>query len=325
MAGFRKAKAEQASLKLGLYGLAGSGKTFTALLIAEGLANLTKKRAAFVDSERGTDFYSQAVKDRAAHPAAFDFDALYTRSITEVLDAVKSLDPAQHAVVVIDSITHIWDACKNSYAGKMTKIGTLPFHAWAAIKKPYRDLMNYLLSSPMHVIICGRQGNVFEEDEETGEMKKVGEKMKAEGETPYEPHILIHMMNERQKDGTGRILAFAEKDRTGVLAGKTIVNPDFDSLVKPLLPLLGNTQAQIQGEDEVASVDAERLASQDQEREMQSQATLDEIKGRIMICKSLADLKEVGKAITPDLKKGMIPAHVAELREAYLAKEKGVR
>ena len=38
MAGFRKAKAEQAALKIGFYGAQGSGKTFTALLIAEGLA-----------------------------------------------------------------------------------------------------------------------------------------------------------------------------------------------------------------------------------------------------------------------------------------------
>jgi len=37
---FKKAKAEQAFVKLGMYGPSGSGKTFTALLIAEGLANL---------------------------------------------------------------------------------------------------------------------------------------------------------------------------------------------------------------------------------------------------------------------------------------------
>ena len=44
MAGFRKAKAEQAALKIGMYGPSGSGKTFTALPIAEGLAQITGKR-----------------------------------------------------------------------------------------------------------------------------------------------------------------------------------------------------------------------------------------------------------------------------------------
>ena len=51
MAGFRKAKAEQAALKVGLYGPPGSGKTFTALLLAEGLAKATKKRVAYVDTD----------------------------------------------------------------------------------------------------------------------------------------------------------------------------------------------------------------------------------------------------------------------------------
>ena len=38
MSGFRKAKAEQAALKIAMYGPPGSGKTFTTLLLAEGLA-----------------------------------------------------------------------------------------------------------------------------------------------------------------------------------------------------------------------------------------------------------------------------------------------
>lgn len=37
---FKKAEAKQARLKLGIYGGQGSGKTLTALLIAEGLAKL---------------------------------------------------------------------------------------------------------------------------------------------------------------------------------------------------------------------------------------------------------------------------------------------
>jgi pantothenate kinase-related protein Tda10 len=59
MAGFRKAKAEQAALKIGIYGPPGSGKTFTSLLIAEGLGKISGKRVAYVDTERGTDFYAQ--------------------------------------------------------------------------------------------------------------------------------------------------------------------------------------------------------------------------------------------------------------------------
>src|SRR5580765_7412151 len=213
MAGFRKAKAEQAALKMGLYGPPGSGKTFTALLLAEGLARATGKRVAFVDTERGTDFYSQAVPTRKVHPEAFDFDALYTKSLTEVNEAVKKLKPEEYGVVVIDSITHLWEAAIASYSGRQTSVGSIPMHAWGKIKRPYKELMAFLLSTPMHVFILGRQGTVFETDEETEELKAVGVKMKAEGETPYEPHILIRMevIRPKKTNEVADIVAYAEK------------------------------------------------------------------------------------------------------------------
>src|SRR3990167_3437078 len=323
MAGFRKAKAEQAALKIGFYGAQGSGKTFTALLIAEGLAQRTKKRVAFVDTEHGTDFYCKAVPQRACHPEAFDFDALYTRSMTEIIDSVKGLDPKDYSVVVIDSMTHVWEAAKAAYEGKLTKIGTVPFQAWAKIKKPYKDLMAYLLSSPMHVIICGRQGIEYETDEESEELKAVGFKMKAEGETPYEPHILIRMESVRAKktNEVATIYAYAEKDRTGVLQGRSFANPSFDSLCLPLLGLLGDHQAKIYSTDEAASIDAERLQEMDSNRSEQSGAHLNEYSARIMLAKSDTELKEIGKAITKELKAAMLPADVATLRERYQQRE----
>lgn len=318
---FRKAKPQQAALKLGVYGLAGSGKTFTSLLIAEGLAKLAGKRVAFVDTERGTDFYAQAVNDRPLHPEAFDFDALYTRSITEIADSIKGLPVDTYGVVVIDSITHVWEAAKAAYSGKTTRAGTLPFHAWSAIKKPYKDLMAFLLSSPLHVIFCGRQGNVFEENEETGEMKKVGEKMKAEGETAYEPHILIQMFSERRKDGSTVVSAFAEKDRTGVLSGKTFNNPTFETLIKPLIPLLGSIQAQIETEDATAGRDAEKIAERDAAKAEESAKLLKEYRAHLDLCKTKEEVKAIGKLITPEVKSRMTTADVADLRESYLATE----
>lgn len=323
MAGFRKAKAQQAALKIGFYGAPGSGKTFTSLLVAEGLAKRAGKKVAYVDTERGTDFYSKTVPDRSVHPEAFDFDALYTRSLTEVIDEIKALSPDEYGVLVIDSVTHLWEAAKAAYSGKQTKAGTIPFQAWNAIKKPYKELMSLLLSSPMHVIICGRQGVEYEKDEETDELNAVGYKMKAEGETPYEPHILIRMESVKPKRSNelATIYAYAEKDRTGVLAGKTLSNPTFDSLCLPLLGLLGGEQAKVYSEDEVAVQDAERLAEQEQTKSEQSAVYLNEFLGRIMLAKTLDDLKKVGKAITKEIKASMLTAHVTEVRDKYQEKE----
>lgn len=324
MAGFRKAKAEQAALKMGVYGPPGAGKTFTSLLLAEGLGKVTGKRVAYVDTERGTDFYCKAVPSRQAHPEAFDFDALYTRSLTEVLQSVRGLDAKEYGVVVLDSITHLWEAAIQAYGGRQTSAGTIPMHAWGKIKKPYKDLMAALLSSPMHVIICGRQGTEYATDEETEELKAVGVKMKAEGETAYEPHILIRMeaLKPKKSGEIAQIVAYAEKDRTGVLAGRTFINPTFDTLCKPLLGLLGGTQAQVATTDETAMADAERIADDDRKREETSAALLKEWSAKIALAKTRKELTAIGKDITPQLKAQMTVADVGTLREAYQTREK---
>jgi len=326
MAGFRKAKAEQAALKLGVYGPPGSGKTFTSLLIAEGLGQVTGKRVAYVDTERGTDFYCKDVPTRAMHPKAFDFDAMYTRSLTEVLASVKALDQKEYGVVVIDSITHLWEAAIAAYGGSQTRAGTIPMHAWGKIKRPYKELMATLLSSTLHVVICGRQGTEYATDEETEELKAVGLKMKAEGETAYEPHILIRMeaVKPRKSHELATIYAYAEKDRTGVLAGRSFANPTFDSLIKPLLGLLGETQAKIATGDETAAEDAERLADDDRARAEKSASLLKEWSAKITLAADADQLKAIGKEITPALKSQMLTADVAALREAYQAREKEV-
>lgn len=324
MAGFRKAKAEQAALKMGIYGPPGSGKTFTSLLVGEGIAKLTGKRIALVDTEHGSDFYVQAVPTRAVHPEAFDVDALYTRSITETVQAVKGLDTEQYGIVIIDSVTHLWQACIEAYGGNQTRAGTIPMHAWGKIKKPYKELMTFLLSSPLHVIFCGRQGTEYATDEETDELKAVGVKMKAEGETPYEPHILIRMeaLKPARTNELAKIVAYAEKDRTGVLAGRSFINPTFDTLCKPLLGLLGATQAQLETMEQAAVKDADAIAAEDERRVRHSSELLKEWTANVNLAKSQKDLKAVGKLITPELKAQMLTADVAALREAYQAREK---
>lgn len=328
MSGFRKAKAEQAALKVGIYGLAGSGKTLTTLLFLEGLANITKKRFAFVDTERGTDFYAQEVKERTVHPKAFDFDALYTRSIAETMDALESLDPEKYCGVAIDSITHIWEAAIAAFDGEMTKIGTIPFNAWGKIKKPYKEIMTFLLNSPLHVFIVGRLANEFSKDEETEELTRVGVKMKAEGETPYEPHILIRMEGVKPKEKTkrraatpGMITAYAEKDRTGILSGRTFVNPTYETVIKPLLGLLGSTQGKIASTDETATKDSDRISSKETAKELSGDLIVRKFQAKFLMCGTHEELATVGKEITPEVKKKLSSLQVKELKRLYAEAE----
>lgn len=285
---FTKAKSRQAKLKVGLYGPQGSGKTLTSLLIAEGLARAEGKKIAYIDTEHGTDFYAQAIPERKVHPEAFDFDRIVTRAIYEAVNEVENM-PSEYGVLIIDSVTHIWEAAMDSYTGKKTSQGGIPMWAWSKIKRPYKKLMRLFLDGNFHGIICGREGNVFEEDEDDKDkIKVVGKKMKAEGETPYEPHILGRMIPERLADGQQIIQVFFEKDRSGILQGRTIQWPGF-STVEPLVQYLSGDK---QGAIGDSAEKDEQLADDAEDRERRERVALfTQIKSAIQTAADMDGLK----------------------------------
>jgi hypothetical protein len=316
MATFQKPKALKAALKMALYGPAGSGKTFSSLLLAEGLARHSGKRIAYIDTEFGTTFYGQDVPQRTIHPQAFDFEVLYTKSITQTLDAVRNLDPA-FGVLVIDSISHLWDACKSAYTGRLTKAGTVPLHGWATIKRPYKELMHLLLASPIHVLICGRQAIDFSEDDGSSERKNIGFRMRAEGETAYEPDVLIRLESHKENRKSAAILvAHVEKDRTGVLAGQSISWPKYDNLALPLLGLLGTTQVAPPTDAEVGIQDAEALARHERERGQRSAELVGQYTMRMTQAGTIAELQRIGGELTA-IKQQLLAKDLARVRRVY--------
>jgi hypothetical protein len=326
MSTFAKPTSLKAALKLALYGPAGSGKTFTALLLSEGLARQCSRHVAVLDTEQGTAFYSQAVPTRKAHPQAFDFDVLHTRSVTEALAALHALDPADYGVIIVDSISHIWDACRNAYCGKLTKHGGIPLHAWSNIKKPYRELMNLLLSLPVHVIFCGRQGIDYGEDQGTGELKQIGFRLRAEGETGYEPDILVRLESHKaDRRKAAVILAHVEKDRTGILAGTTIEWPTFDKLAKPLLGLLGNKHVAVPTDDEVALRDGEALERREEQRREQSAELAADYAGRIAEAGTAEELRSVGRQLTAEVKARLTAHDLERIRRLYGTRLAGLK
>lgn len=316
---FSKATPQQARLKMMLYADAGCGKTATALLFAEGLAKKEGKRIAYIDTEHGTDFYAQAVPQRTWHPAAFDFDAIYTRSLADVIGAVRGLDFRQHGVVVIDSLSHLWEAAIEAYQGKLTRADTIPIQAWGAIKKPFKGLIRFLLENPVHFVLCAREANTFDRSDE-GEWNKTGVKPQTEGKTKYEPHIVGRMECVQSKEDSTRstYLVRFEKDRTGVLGGRTIANPSF-STIEPLLPLLGTVQATTEDPDDVAERDGALIDESDEksvEKEARSRTMLADFHAKIAAAASLDDLAKVAGELKV-AKKKMLAAHVDSLRSVY--------
>jgi hypothetical protein len=219
---------------------------------------------------------------------------------------------------VVDSITHLWDACKAAYGGRVNRNGAIPFQAWTAIKKPYRELMHFLLSTPMHVLICGRQGVEYGEDDATGELKSVGFKMRAEGETAYEPDLLLRLEQHRPKRKQAAVpTAFVEKDRSGLLAGKSIEWPQYDNVAKPLLPLLATTQVAAPSEDEVSVQDAEALAREEVERARRSAGLAEEYMGRFGAADGAESLQRIGRELTAAVKASLTAGDLIRVRRAF--------
>jgi len=287
---FTKAKSEQGFFKVGLYGASGSGKTFTTLLWAEGLAKKEGKRIAYIDTERGTDFYAMTIPERSVHPAAFDFDRLVTRSIMETVEAFESVDPKEYGIVVIDSITHLWEAAKAAYNGKFMANGGIPIQAWGSIKKPYKKLMTLFLDGKFHAIVCGREGVVMEEDED-GETKVTGHKMKSEGETPYEPHILGRMTPERDKQGGHIIKVFFEKDRSGILTGKTFSWPTYEVIAPVVAYLSGGEQGSVGTLEDATEKDVAAREREEEAVGRDRKNLYEQIRAAIINAKSLDELK----------------------------------
>lgn len=288
---FIKAVSKQAFFKACLYSKQGRGKTLTALLWAEGLAARENKRIAMVDTELGSEFYAMEVPERVVHPAAFDFDRLVTRSIMETVEAVEEIDPAVHGVVILDSITHLWDAAMAAYKGKKMSNGGIPVYAWGDIKRPYKKLMTLLVNGNFHVIICGREGVIMEKDED-GDNEVIGTKVKAEGETGYEPHILGRMFHGTAEGSSVNnvVSVFFEKDRSGVLSGKSIAWPNY-ATIEPIVKYLtgsGTRQGSIEGAEEK---DVEKIEEEKQRQATEIQTLFEQIRTAIQGSASMEALK----------------------------------
>ena len=95
---FRKAERKKAKLRLGITGPAGSGKTYSALLIAFGLGG----RIAMLDTENGSG-------DLYAHLGDYDVETLTAPyDVRRYLQIIHEAEQAKYDVLIIDSLSHAW-------------------------------------------------------------------------------------------------------------------------------------------------------------------------------------------------------------------------
>lgn len=238
MSMLKKATNRIAYAKVGIYGEAGSGKTFTAAQMAIGLhkaANLEKPVGMF-DTEPAASYIIPLFEKEGIEFLVYD----ESRALKDLMAFVDEAEEAC-SIVIADSITHVWRDAQDSYLAKMNAkrreqnkppIYQLEFHHWKPIKAAWAEFTDRFLASHVHFIVCGRAGSIYEyqKNEESGKMELIttGTKMATEKELGYEPSLLIEMVKHRER---GKIInrALVEKDRTDKLNGKEIDYPSYES------------------------------------------------------------------------------------------------
>lgn len=156
---FKRAIRENVGLLIGLAGGTGSGKTYTAMRLASGIAG--GKPFAVIDTEAGRakHYADQFMFDHGDLAAPFSPDA-YAEAITVA-------DKTGYSVIVVDSTSHVWagdggvldmqekeldrmagDDWKKREACKMA--------AWIKPKMAHKHMVQKLLQVRAHLILCFR-------------------------------------------------------------------------------------------------------------------------------------------------------------------------
>ena len=194
---FRKAIRKRAKLRLAITGPAGSGKTYSALLLAFGLG----RKVAMIDTEN--DF----VQLRQDH-------LLYVDKTARLLELIEA-EQVGYNIIIIDSLSHAW----NGNGGLLDIHGRIAeakyrgngYAAWREATPMQNYLVDALLASPCHIIATMRSKTDYVQTEnERGktEIHKVGlAPVQREG-IDYEFSTVFDLSAEHN--------ATASKDRTGI-------------------------------------------------------------------------------------------------------------
>jgi len=231
--------------KAALEGFAGSGKTYTAALIARGLHQRIKSKKSVIifDTEKSAKFLKPIFAE-----AKIKVLVRESRSLADLKETMKRMEEGAGDVLIIDSISHIWENFLEAYKQKSHHT-FLQFQDWGIIKPTWKkEFSDPFVNDPFHIIMCGRAGYEYENEinPETHkrEIYKSGVKMKVEGETAYEPDLLLLMERFEEVIGKDEKKVWREatvlKDRAALLDGKTFKNPSYEDFAPTVEAMLAN-------------------------------------------------------------------------------------
>ena len=158
-------------MRLAITGPVGSGKTYGALLIAQGLGG----KIAMIDTENGSG-------DLYADMCDYDVQTITAPySVQKYLAAIHEAEEADYDILIIDSLSHVWTGegglldMHNQIVRGM-KSGN-SYAAWNQITPWHNRLIETMLNSRCHIIATMRSKTDYaqiQNDRGRTEIRKVG-------------------------------------------------------------------------------------------------------------------------------------------------------
>lgn len=173
---FRPAVREKIGLLVGVAGASGSGKTYSALLLATGIAGASGK-IAVIDTEACRALHYAPTPGEKADPARGTFDFMHLDfqppfEPMRYIEAIQAAEAAGATVIVIDSMSHEWASeggCSDMQAREAERMATdrdgnflawkveaMTAPAWKKPKLVHQRMMARLIQCRTHLIFCLR-------------------------------------------------------------------------------------------------------------------------------------------------------------------------
>ena len=208
----RKAQKSKSKLRIGVAGTSGSGKTYSALLLASGMTSWDK--ICIIDTENGSaDLYD--------HLGQYNVLTLRAPFAPErYIEAIHTAEEAGMEVIIIDSISHEWDGeggclqIQEQLGGK--------FQDWAKVTPRHHRFIQAILQSNAHVITSVRKKQDYAMVQENGRAKVEKKGLREITREGFEYELTLSFdLNQNH-------LATTSKDRTSIFMDK----PDFQITAK---------------------------------------------------------------------------------------------
>lgn len=218
----KKAQRKQVKIKIGISSASGFGKTYSALLLAKGLAGGDLKKVVVIDTENESSSLYSDLGEFSVCPLTAPY------SPEAYIEAISLCEKSGFDVIIIDSISHEWDG----RGGCLEIVDGLggQFSVWKKVTPRHNAFIQKIMDANCHIITTSRRKQDYDmvkNDKGKTEPVKVGTKEVTKEGFEYELSIAFELLNANH-------FCRVSKDRSRLFDGKPefIITEETGAIIK---------------------------------------------------------------------------------------------